>query len=240
MAPPLTDGWTLWPWSRQDDQIREPDPIPDGLLEDLEDQLATAKRGDSVQVPAWVLQLLVDNARPAARTPGAVIVDKARGAQYRATVQTGDGEVQLTSVEVLPAEPGGTLSTRALQVPGQHLADAVASYLARQAAAEARSRTEGGSGKAVLMAASVRRKAAAPSAEELRELVREGLNRTAIAERYDRSASTVDQWLRVARRDRPDLEWPARRRGPRPGTVKPKTTTSTKPKRGGSRPRTTK
>lgn len=182
-----------------------------------------------------MLRLLVDNARPAPRTPGAVVVDQARGARYRATVQPGDGEVQLSSVEVLPAEPGGTLSARALQVPGQHLADAVAAYLARQAAAEARSRESGGDGRTVLLNATVRRTAAAPSAEELRELVREGLKRTTIAERYDRSPSTVDQWLRVARRDRPDLDWPPRRRGPQPGTR-----TSTKPKGRGGRPRTSK
>lgn len=217
MAPPITDGWTLWPWSRVDPDAPEPDPIPEGLLDDIEARLAGHRgRGDTVKLPSWVVQLLVDNARPAPMTAGAVVVDTVRGAQYRATIQRSEGVAQLASVEVSPIEPGATLPAGTFRVPGKHIADAVSGFLAQRAAAEARSRQSGGDGGSVLFNATVRKESATPTAEELRELVRAGLNRGAIASRYGRAISTVDQWLRKARRDRPDLDWPERRRGPAP------------------------
>lgn len=55
-----------------------------------------------------------------------------------------------------------------------------------------------------------------PEPEELARLMKDhGMRRQELARHYDTAVKNVDRWIRNARRQRPDLPWPAQRQGRR-------------------------
>jgi len=135
---------------------------------------------------------------------GAIITDHQLGVTYRATISTEHvGVPRLASLEIegldLAQHPKG------FRVPVQTVAEITAAELARPADTftwdmDAKPRGE------------------RPEPEELLALVQRGEGNAKIAAKYQRPIDTVNRWLREARRDHPELAWPARRRGPAPQT----------------------
>lgn len=165
--------------------------------------------GDDADVlmNAGVVRSLVQHSERPDGTSGARIRHEVRGVTYFVTIERADDAVHLRTVEVVPDEvPADPLVWR---IPSRVLAETAAEVLALQ----------GDNDGAIVGGVDAPDADRPPSAEELAELVRARVSRQAIAERYGRAVATVDQWLRVARQESPEL-FPARTRGPKP---RPKT-----------------
>ncbi|MDO5495923.1 MAG: hypothetical protein Q4G64_09430 [bacterium] len=166
-----------------------------------------------VAVRADTLRTLLACQAPPTSTRGASIRNESRGVTYLATVARGTDGVHLRSVEVVPdhvpADP------RVWRIPERILTETTAEVLALEAAS-------GDAADSFAWGVDWPDPDRPPSAEELAELVNASVTRHAIAERYGRALNTVDQWLRVARRERPEL-FPERRRGPKPQPLGSKT-----------------
>lgn len=142
---------------------------------------------------------------------GVRIVDADRGIAYSATI-TGTSEgPRLRTLEVDPTERGEVIDTAALRrVPTVALANYAATFLAEREAAEDR-------GEALLWVGVGGMKYPSkgkPSPELVAEMLTRGETRHTIARGFDRSPSTVDEWIREARRTVPGT--PGARRGRKP------------------------
>lgn len=214
MAPPITDRWVAGSWIRSEWPDDPPVPLRPGQAAQIRAQLDTvgAQDTDVVEVPVGLVRQLLALAEGGRRVPGARIEDAETNATYYVTVARRDQAAGLRTVEVVPLDPSRPVDPRAFRIPERALADAAAVVLARQRAALRIGDPDDPDQLARVISSPRSARPAGdsrPDAEQLREDVRAGLPIAAIAERYDRSKSTVLQWLRKARRERPDLDWPA-------------------------------
>jgi hypothetical protein len=161
-----------------------------------------------VTISADLLRSLLAAHDRAPSEHGASIRDDRAGVTYNVTIGREPGRAWLRTVEILPdaAEP----DPRVFRVPVRRLADLGAEVLA----------LEGGEDEVLVFAVPEpgEKVPPPPDADELAALIRARVSRQKIADRYGRSPSRVDEWLRVARRERPDL-FPPRTRGPKPRTT---------------------
>lgn len=187
-----------------------PERLPPKLRDELSRAVADAPDAQPVQLRADLVRALLRAHEPGPTEAAVTIRDEQRRVTYVARVSTGqDGRVWLAGVRVEPddsdqAEP----DPRVWRVPARELAALAAEALAVHALAAEPEHT-------VTAGVALPDPDAPPDAAELAALVRAGVRRQAIAERYGRSLSRVDDWLRLARRERPEL-FPPRRRGPKP------------------------
>lgn len=200
MKRPSRDRFTVEPWARTGPNARN------DAVRDLADALRAALASDP---DARTVEVVVNRSHAerllaalGAAEDGAAIRDDTRAVTYYATAETtADGENLLRTVEIVPDRP--LASTYEVRLPTRLLAD-----LAAEEAAKA-------SGAFTLDLSHPLTK---PSARELGALVSQGWTRHSIADTFDRSLNTVDQWLRVARKEAPDA-FPERTRGPAPQTT---------------------
>ncbi|QCV88880.1 hypothetical protein FEZ32_11435 [Acidipropionibacterium jensenii] len=214
MAPPAADRWIASSWFRQEWRDDPPVPLRPGQAAQIIEELdkAGVRDADMVEVPAGLLRQLVALAEGGRRVPGARIEDAEMNAAYLVTISPREQSARLRTVEVVPLDPSRPVDPRAFRIPEQSLADAAAVVLARQRAAVRIGDPNDPDQIARVVSSPQSARPASrsrPDAEQLREDVREGLPIEAMAERYSRSKSTILQWLRKARRERPDLNWPA-------------------------------
>lgn len=209
MAPPISDRWagncSLWRC-----EVGSPERIRPRLLADLLRDLEGVP-GDSEVTGLTVdglRELLAAHKRPPVEL-GAEITDPERRVTYRCLIGRGEGRVWLKHCEVIPheADPDPAI----WRIPAQALADATALELAR-----AVDTAEGGDTSGVVIWGDTIPEGGKPTPEDLSAMLARGETRKTIAKWFGRSESRVDDWLRIARRDRPDLPWPERRRGPKP------------------------
>lgn len=213
MTPAVQTNWKLWPWSAHsadDEALQEASLLDAATVEGMFAKIADVPADATaiVKINAGMLRTLLAAHHRSATVRGAEITDPDRRVSYRATIGRGDGRVWLRSVEIIPDDPDP--DARVWRVPHQAIAEAVALQLAEEDRVAANGWFQVGPNRIG---------DGIPTPEELAELLRRGENRHTIAARYDRSTSRVDDWLRAARRDRPDLDWPRRRRGPKPRTT---------------------
>jgi len=164
---------------------------------------------------------------------GAAVHDPARGVTYRVTIGQGEGRVWLRTLEVVPDDPAepGVSNAVLRRVPAVALAEFVALFHDRRA----RLRDAAGGtdpddpdaldalqqhGRTLARAATTPGGLApargdVPTSAELAALLREGMTRQRLAERFHRSPSTISDWIGRAYREVPD-QMPPRRRGRRP------------------------
>lgn len=185
-------------WHRVESRPQAP---PGKYLDDLRSKLEGRSDGEQVQMTVRQVRELLDALAPPETLPGAQVYDDERGVTYRATLQGDDGHRSLRTVEVIPDE--GVVDPSIYRVPASLLAVLTAEVVAA---------TE--EGFATLDNRNDVARGYRPSAEELARLIREGHTRNSIAETFDRKVSTVDQWLRRARRELPH-EFPEATRGPK-------------------------
>ncbi|GAA2181945.1 hypothetical protein GCM10009847_25580 [Leucobacter tardus] len=198
------DSFEAMSWQREESEPQRIDRQAfEGLTRDLE-----GRSGDMViQLNAdMVRSLLAAHQRPESRH-GARIRDDERGVTYNVTIDREGGAARLRTVEVVPDE--GVDNPAVFRLPTQLLATLAAEVLADSEA--------GYFAMGVRADPDTQRK---PSAAELADLAGKdgaGWTRHMIAEAFDRNLSTVDQWLRRARKELPDRFEP-QRRGPKPKT----------------------
>lgn len=200
---PIHSSWKLGTWWKVDG---EPERLSPSLVADLTAKIAHSADDQRVVVTAGMLRALLAAHERTEQTRGAEIVDPERRVTYRATVGRGEGRAWLRTVEVIPhdEEP----DPKVFRVPVQAVADMTALILAQQ-----------GESDSVFIMGETPPREGQPDAEQLAALLHQGETRRTLAARFDKSVSRVDDWLRLARRERPDLDWPARRRGPKPQTT---------------------
>ncbi|PRB04970.1 hypothetical protein CQ047_16050 [Microbacterium sp. MYb72] len=201
-----SDQWDASTWSRPTDGIDGGRFNLYGLRSLLRDALDEASDlPDDAPGPTigdlreWWSRTAVESDR------GAEIVNPAGSAIYRVTLDPRPGSAELRTVEVIAT--GDNTDPSIFRVPVGTLAAQARAVLALPAD--------------IVIGA---RGPARPTAETLAEHARDRIPRSKIAERYDRKVATVDQWMREARRERPDLDWPERRRGPSPRAQTPPAT----------------
>lgn len=191
------------------------EPVPRRAADDLAAQIDGLPDDADVSLPAGVVRALLAPHRTERTELAVTVMDTNKGVTYRTKVARGRGRVALAEVTVQPSDPL-TADLSVWRVPAQALADAAALTLARhEAAASAAERPEAavtfvGEGAVLPDPDGI------PTAEQLCDALNAGETRHTIAARWHRSVARVDQWLRVARRDHPELPWPPRRRGPKP------------------------
>ncbi len=193
-----SDRWEASTWSRPTDGIDGGKFRLAALRTLLRDALADAAElpDDAPGPPIGELRQWWERTEVTLES-GAEIVNPSGTAVYRVTLDPRPGAVELRTVEVIGT--GENADPNIFRVPVSTLAAQARAVLSLPA-------------DIVIGARSQPR----PSAEELAQLARDRIPRSKIAERYDRKVATVDQWMREARRERPDLDWPERRRGPSP------------------------
>lgn len=200
---PIHDSWTLSTWQRA---VSEPERISRPLLASLRGKLADAPDDAEVTLTVGTVRaLLAAHERPEVER-GVRIDDDRRRCTYRVALGRGDGRRWLQHVEVTPWDDRP--DPAAFRLPPRDLASAAARVLAEQEGTDP-------SDPAGVLIFGDRVPGKAPDPEELADLVRGGMPREEIARAYGRSLSRVHQWIRQARRDRPEL-FPARTRGPAP------------------------
>lgn len=206
-------SWRMGSWERPQDG--SPDRIPRRVYEELSRELEGAPDDQPVQgVTAGMMRALLAPHERRPGTLGATITDLDKRVTYRATIGRAEGQSWIRTVEVIPHDDRPDPSV--FRIPHGAIADRTAEVLNVQAAVAGE-----GDPRDVLIWGTRGPRPGIPTPEELRELVRQGLTRKAISELYkDKSLSRVDDWLREARAERPDLDWPPRRRGPKPGQTK--------------------
>lgn len=160
---------------------------------------------DDAAVPFTLAELreVLTVSKPSPGTRGARLRDKGRGVVYNVTIDPTLGSVGLRTVEIVTK---GTDDRAVFRVPVAELIREAAAVQAFEAA-----HADDDSRPAIVIGA----KGGSPTPETLLTLIRGGVSRAEIATRYERSVGRVDQWLREARDERPDLDWPETRRGPR-------------------------
>lgn len=188
-----------------------PEPLPAEAREAIWNGLAQLPDDaqTEVTVPVWALRRLMEQTEEGDQVPAAVVTDSDRRIQYTVTLGTDGPEEWVHRLTVEPLHDGRPDPT-AYRPPLASLARAARRLLTAQAEAE--------SGEVVAMVSTPVRpgKSSRPSPEQLCADVVAGLKRDDVAERYGVAVGTVDQWLRAGRRDRPELPWPPRTRGPKP------------------------
>lgn len=208
-------SWELATWRRTEGA---PDRLPRRLRAELAAEVTDVPDDAQVILTAGMLRSLLAAHEEPQATHGASIYDPDRRVTYFATIHRAEGQAWLRTVEVVPHDERPHPDV--FRVPASAVAAAAARVLAEQAAA--------GDPDDVVIWGDRVPPPGTPSAEELREFVRRGETRQTLAALFDKSVSRVDDWLREARRDRPDLDWPARTRGPRPKTPGGTTARATK------------
>jgi hypothetical protein len=189
-------------WSR----VRGWSPqIRRSLLADLKAKLGDQPDEREVTVTVGLLRSLLEAHEALPSEPGAAIRDEVAQVTYNVTVGRAPGKAWLRTVEIVPDSDDP--DPRVFRVPVRRLAELAAEVLA----------LEDGEASLIFNVPEVGENAPPPDAEELAALIRERIGRQKIADQYGKSLSRVDEWLRLARRERPDL-FPARTRGPRPKT----------------------
>lgn len=170
------------------------------------ERIANLSDGGSVSISAGVLRALLQHTEPQRATAGAAIRNDGRGVTYFVTVDRQGAEVHLRTVEVVPDR--APADPRVWRIPERVLADTAAEVLALED-------SSGDPEHTLVWGVDWPDPDRPPNAEELAQLINSKVTRKVIAKRYGRALGTVDQWLRVARKERPDL-FPPRTRGPRP------------------------
>lgn len=193
---PIQSSWSRGPWWRYD---TEPPTVPPVTI--------TADDGTS-----WVLSEPMDPAWHAAHIRhGAEIHDHDRNVTYRATVDPETSDLDHLEV-IVHGWPDDNVMKR---VPVARIRRQVLAQVADDARARAASGPEVVS---VVLPGGLREgggtRYAPPPLEEVARLMRDGLDRHALAERYGRPLRTVDGWIRRARQQMPD-QMPARTSGRR-------------------------
>lgn len=191
------------------------DRVNPAFAADMAKQLAQDPDAGQVTLPLHVVRDLLRPHLPQSSELGAVIHDTRRGVRWRVKLGRAPGRRPwLRSVEVMPdsVDPDPRLFT----VP-KRLADAAADVIA---AHELFANSTNAEPEDILTYRGVGEvfpnPDGIPSPEELYEAVQRGESAPLLAERYRRSVGRVYAWLGQARKDRPDLPWPPRRRGPAP------------------------
>ncbi|MCU4296332.1 hypothetical protein D3I60_04425 [Brevibacterium permense] len=185
-------------WHRVESRPQAP---PGKYLDALRSELGGRDDDEQVQMTVGQVRELLDALAPPKTLPGAQVYDPERGVTYRVTLQGEAGDRSLRTVEVIPDE--GVVDPSVYRVPASLLTAMTAEVVAA---------TKGG--RVTLDNRNDVARGHRPSAQELAQLIREEHTRNSIAEKFDRKVSTVDQWLRRARRELPD-EFPEATRGPK-------------------------
>lgn len=213
---PIETSWSSSPWWRTED----PSPgLPHRDRAELAQRIEGRPDDSRVMLTAGTLRALLAAAGPGAGAWGAEIHDHDRDVSYRATVDPRTSDLNHLEVVIR-----GFVSDNALaRVPVARIRRVVLA----QVAADQRARAEDGSEGSftVTLPGGYSRgdgsRFAPPSTDEVAELMRQGLDRNAIAARYGgRPVRTVDRWMTRARAEYPDL--PSRTRG-RTRTTPPQT-----------------
>lgn len=220
------DRYRAASWRRYVGGEREPAPLPPGFLDEVRERLAGLDDDDDVtlELRAGVLRQIVEHLQPEPASSyerGAEVHDEEAGVTYRATIGRDRGRRWLRTVEVIPDDIAAP-EQRVFRVPTNVVAALVAEVHAAEAG-EARTDAElrmtfGDSSVVFGVRHAPPEPSSVPTAEQLARLMHDGLNRREIAGYFGRSVNTVDQWLRRARREQPDL-FPERTRGPAPQTT---------------------
>jgi hypothetical protein len=153
---------------------------------------------------------------------GAVVSDEPNGVAYKVTLNKTPTGPTLRTLEVVPLDGQPIDQPMLRRVPVATLAAYVAKFLAlqeRHARAERNKRVHGRSSDVLTLArpGGIELPGDAherPTDEQVADWLRAGETRSTIAELTGKSPSTVDDWIRRARRLYPDL--PQARRGRRP------------------------
>lgn len=188
-----------------------PERLPRLEVEELTAAVAGEPDDAEVRISAQMLRRLLAAHEPPETRAGARIRDEERRVTYNVTLHREGGDVRLRTVEVVPDED--TDNPNVYRVPVQLLTTLAAEVIANADA-----------GYQITGVRAVADNARKPSASELADLAGiggAGWTRHMIAEEFDRSLGTVDQWLRRARQELPD-RFPKRSRGPKPHTPDPK------------------
>lgn len=184
-------------WHRVESRPQAP---PGKYLDDLRRELEGRVDNDKVTMTVAQVRELLDALAPPETRPGAQVYDAERGVTYRITLQGEPGRPAMRTVEIIPDE--GATDTGVYRIPSSLLASLTAEVVAAHE-----------EGQFTLRAQDEGARDRKPSAQELAELVQGGHTRNSIAEKFDRKVSTVDQWLRKARREIPE-QFPKATRGP--------------------------
>lgn len=197
---PLESRWSRGPWTRPG---VEPPTIPASLGRDLAARLDGRPDDSRVLLPVGLVRdLLAAASADLTGTPGAQIHDHDRNVTYRASVDPASSD--LDHLEVIVR---GWIDDNVLKrVPVARVRREVLA----QVAEDRRARASAGHDDAMTFAlpggltAGDGARYSPPPLDEVARLMREGLDRHALAERYGRPLRTVDGWIRRARQQYPD------------------------------------
>ncbi|MDP3969107.1 MAG: hypothetical protein Q8Q02_12590 [Nocardioides sp.] len=207
---PIQSSWSRGPWWRY---TTEPPTFSTRVARDLSKRIEGCPDDASVTITAALLRdLLAHVLPPEDGRPGAEIHDHDRHVTYRATVDPATSDLDHLEVIV-----HGWIDDNAMKrVPVARIRREVLA----QVAADAQARAEEGHGEVFTLVLpgglteGDGTRYAPPPLEEVAQLMRKGLDRHALAERYGRPVRTVDGWIRRARQQMPD-QMPARTSGRR-------------------------
>jgi hypothetical protein len=208
----IREGWTLLSWSRS---LGTGCKMPPGRRRELAEKIAEAPDDQRVMLSAGELrQLLAASDPPSERGARIIGTGKNEGVMYSATIAP-DGsrrlrsvEIQLTNDEAYP---------RAFRVPVRMVEDLTRYVLGAQDAQVAFDDSDPAD---VVVFETGIPNYGGHSTDLLHQwAVIEKIPPKGLAEMLGLSESRIYQLLREAREQRPDLDWPAPRRGPKPKTT---------------------
>lgn len=205
----IREGWMLSTWERE--LPIEGNRIMPRRRAELAAKIADASDGSGVRLSAGELRkLLAAYDRPYERGARIEGTGENAGVIYLATIDA-ERPGRLRTVEVIatdhPPDP------KAFRVPVRLLEDLTRYVLTMQDEVTADDPRD-----VVFVEWDVPRDGI-PTPEALHELQTQGVTAGGIGKLYSRSETRVFQWLRSARQERPDLDWPLPTRGPRPKTT---------------------
>ena len=219
---PIESSWSRGPWTRP---LTEPPTFPASVARDIAARLEGRSDDSRVLLDIGVVRdLLAAATAPSRGSPGAWIHEQDRNVTYRATVDPATSD--LDHLEVIVR---GWIDDNVLKrVPIARIRREVLAQVAedrRARAVEVRDDVmtfvlPGG------LTSGDGSRYSPPPLDEVARLMREGLDRHALAERYGRPLRTVDGWIRRARKQYPE-QVPARTSGRRRPTRTPGGTSRT-------------
>jgi hypothetical protein len=199
----IREGWNLWSWSRE--LPAEADPVAPSRRRELSAKIADAPDDQRVMLTAGELRSLLAAAdRPKER--GARI--EGEGVIYYATIDRDRGR-HLRTLEI--EAQGDRPDPKAFRVPVRLVEDLTRYVLATQEEI-----ADGDDPADVVVFETGVSPEGQHSPELLRDLIGQGVPPSGIAKMLNLKERRVFQLLQQARIERPELNWPPARRGPRP------------------------